>query len=81
MPTLKRYEAGEKTSIIEQGTINNGWLCLQKEPLQETLENLMSTTNLTDIILKDKSIELLLLKREIENKLQVGSFGNVMYDV
>lgn len=41
----------------------------EKEHITENIENLQSTCNLTDIFLKDKSIELLLLKREIQEKL------------
>ena len=41
----------------------------EKQPLQEKLEDLQSTCNLTDIISKDKSLELLLLRREIQDKV------------
>ena len=41
----------------------------EKTPLQETLETLQSTCTLTDIITKDQNIELLLLKKDIQEKL------------
>ncbi|XP_064612304.1 uncharacterized protein LOC135476259 [Liolophura sinensis] len=40
-----------------------------KDWLRESLGNLESTCNLTDVILKDKNLEMLLLKKEIEEKL------------
>ena len=43
----------------------------QKSTLQEALDNLVSTCNMTDIILKDKGVELLVLKNEIQEKLEV----------
>lgn len=41
----------------------------QKTALQETLEALESTCNLTEIVIRDRSVELLLLKDEINVKL------------
>lgn len=41
----------------------------QKQLLQENLDELQSTCNLTDIMLKDKGVELLLIKKEIEGKM------------
>ena len=41
-----------------------------KEDLKDMLENIQSTCSLTEIILKDKSIELLLLRKEIQQKLE-----------
>ncbi|KAI8792078.1 mucin-5AC [Biomphalaria glabrata] len=41
----------------------------QKSVLQENLDELQSTCNLTDIMLKDKGVELLLIKKEIETKM------------
>ncbi|CAL1532662.1 unnamed protein product [Lymnaea stagnalis] len=41
----------------------------QKPQLQENLDELQSTCNLTDIMLKDKGVELLLIKKEIESKM------------
>ena len=49
----------------------------EKNVLQDILDNLMSTCNLTEIILKDKSIELLLLRREIQDKLEVVLQGRI----
>ncbi len=43
----------------------------EKTSIQEVHDNLVSTCNLTDIILKDKGVELLLLKRELQEKLQL----------
>ena len=42
----------------------------EKSELQEDLDKLQSTCNLTDIMVKDKGMELLLLKKEIQDKLQ-----------
>ncbi|KAH9525338.1 hypothetical protein Btru_001088 [Bulinus truncatus] len=41
----------------------------QKTSLQESLDELQSTCNLTDIMLKDKGVELLLIKKEVESKM------------
>ena len=49
----------------------------EKHVLQDILDNLLSTCSLTEIILKDKSIELLLLRREIQDKLEVLLQGKV----
>ena len=43
----------------------------QKMSLQEKYESMKNTCDLTDIILKDQSIELLLLKKDIHEKLQI----------
>ena len=50
---------GEKV----QGFLQN------KEWLQENYENLQSTCNLAEIIMNDRGIEMLLLKKELQNKL------------
>ncbi|BFZ09304.1 hypothetical protein BsWGS_12343 [Bradybaena similaris] len=41
----------------------------QKQILQENMDELQSACNLTDIMLKDKSVELLLIKKDIESKM------------
>ena len=41
----------------------------EKQPLQESLETLQNTCNLTDVVTRDKNIELLLLKDEIQLKI------------
>ena len=45
--------------------------------VQETLDNILSTCNLTDIIMKDKGIELLLLKKNLQQKLELLQDVNV----
>lgn len=52
-------EFGDKV----QGFLQN------KEWLQENFENLQSSCNLAEIIMNDKGIEMLLLKKELQNKL------------
>ncbi|XP_046365391.2 uncharacterized protein LOC124141428 [Haliotis rufescens] len=42
-----------------------------KNWLQENYENLQSTCNLTQIIMKDKGVEMLLLKKEIQQKMSL----------
>lgn len=49
----------------------------EKNVLQDILDNLSSSCSLTEIILKDKSIELLLLRREIQDKLEMLLQGHV----
>ncbi|XP_059176999.1 mucin-4-like [Physella acuta] len=41
----------------------------QKSALQENLDELQNTCNLTDIMLKDRGVELLLVKKEMEDKM------------
>lgn len=40
-----------------------------KDWLQENLDGLQNACNLTDIIMRDKGVEMLLLKKEMQNKL------------
>ncbi|KAH3735165.1 uncharacterized protein LOC127851734 [Dreissena polymorpha] len=40
-----------------------------KESLQENLEGLQTSCNLAEIIMNDRGVEMLLLKRELQNKL------------
>ena len=42
----------------------------QKQLVQETLQNLESTCQLTEIILRDRSVELLLLKKQISGRFE-----------
>lgn len=43
----------------------------RKDEMQTNLDSLKSTCNLTELVLKGKDIELLLLKRQVEEKLSV----------
>ncbi|KAK2143253.1 hypothetical protein LSH36_859g01015 [Paralvinella palmiformis] len=43
----------------------------EKEFIQESIDSLQTTCNLTDMILTDRSVELLLLKKEIQQKLNL----------
>lgn len=52
----------------EFGTKIQGYL-QNKEWLQENYENLKTTCNLGEIIMNDRSVEMLLLKKELQDKL------------
>ncbi|XP_045196538.2 uncharacterized protein LOC123551569 [Mercenaria mercenaria] len=58
---MQRVEEDFGTKI--QGYIQN------KEWLQENYENLKTTCNLAEIIMNDRGVEMLLLKKELQNKL------------
>ncbi|XP_076466387.1 uncharacterized protein LOC143297784 isoform X2 [Babylonia areolata] len=47
-----------------------GQLKEKKAWLQESLDSLQSTCNLTEMVVKDRGVEMLLLKKEVEGKLQ-----------
>ena len=56
---LREFYGTDTTTFLEK-----------KDNLQDTYENLKTTSNLTEIILRDKGVELLLLRRDIEEKIK-----------